>query len=103
MYELLIIVLLITTNYYHLQSLNSKAKPVRVKVKIHKHSTAYYSHLTSFFNIVLNGDIHVNPEPGSNAPKSSVCEKTVKCYQERFICDKCFSMLHMENAQIHKH
>ena len=40
---LLIIVSLITINYYHLQSLNSKVKPVRVKTKKHKHPIADYS------------------------------------------------------------
>ena len=29
-----------------------------------------------------------------NAPKCSACEKTVKCNQKRFICDKCFDVTH---------
>ena len=98
MYEftktLLIIVSLITINYYHLQSLNRKAKPVRVKIKRHKHPTAYYSNSTTTFNIILSGDIHVNPGPRSNAPKCSACEKTVKCKQKSLICDKCFDVTH---------
>ena len=87
MYEftktVLIIVSLITINYYHLQSLNGKAKPVRIKTKRHNHPTAYYSNSTTTFNVILSGDIHVNPGPGSNAPKYSACEKTVKCNQKR--------------------
>ena len=71
---LLIFVSLITINYYHLQSLNSKAKPVRVKTKRHKHPNAYYSNSTTTFNIILSADIRVNPGPGSNAPKCSACE-----------------------------
>ena len=84
----LINVSLIITNYSHLQSLNSKAKPVRVKTKRHKHPTAYYSNSAATFNIILSGDIHVNPGPGSNATKCSACEKNVKC----FICDKCLDV-----------
>ena len=98
MYEftktLLIIVSLITINCYHLKSLNSKAKLTRVKIKRHKHPTAYYSNSTTTFNIILSGDIHVNPGPGLNATNCSACEKTVKCNQERFICDKCFDVTH---------
>ena len=78
MYEFiktLIIVSLISINYHHLQSLNSKAKHVRVKTKRHKHPTAY-SNSTGTFNIILSGNIHVNPGSGSNAPKCSACEKT---------------------------
>ena len=98
MYEftktLLIIVSLITINYYHLQSLTGKAKPVRFKTKRHKHPTVYYSNSTPTYNIILSSDIHVNPGPGSNAPKCSACEKTVKCNQKRFICDKCVEGSH---------
>ena len=97
MYEFtktLIIVSLITINCYRLKSLNSKAKPARVKIKRHKHSTAYYPNSTTTFNIVLSGDIHVNFGPGLNATKCSACEKTVKCNQKRFICDKCFDVTH---------
>ena len=98
MYEftktLLIIVSLITINCYHLKSLNSKAKPARVKIKRHKHPTAYYPNSTTTFNIILSGDIHVNFGPGLNATKCSACEKTVKCNQKRFICDKCFDVTH---------
>ena len=77
-----------------MQSLNSKAKPVRVKTKRPIHPTAYYSNSTASFNIIFSGDIHVNPGPGTNAPKCSACEKTVKCNQKRFICDKCVEGSH---------
>ena len=90
----LIVVLLLTTTYYHLQSLNSKAKPVRVKTKGNKHQTAYYSNSTATLNIILSGDIQVNSGHGSNAPKCSACKKTVKCNQKRFICGKCFDVTH---------
>ena len=61
----LIIVSLITINYYQLQNLNNKAQPVRVKIKRHRHPTAYYANSTGTFNIILSGDIYVNPGPCS--------------------------------------
>ena len=73
--------------------MNSKAKPARVKIKRH---TAYCSNSSTTFNIILSGDIHVNPGPSLNAPTWSACEKTVKCNQKRFICDKCFDVTHGE-------
>ena len=81
--------------------MNNKAKPMRIKTKRHKHSTAYYSNST--FKFTFNIIFHVNPQPVSNATKCSACEKTVKCNQKRVICDKNLSMLHMENARIHRH
>ena len=77
-----------------MQSLNSKAKPVRVKTKRPIHPTAYYSNSTASFNIIFSGDMNVNPGPGTNAPKCSACEKTVKCNQKRFICDKRVDITH---------
>ena len=90
----LINVSLIITNYFHLQSLNSKAKPVRVKTKRHKHPTGTYSNSTATFNIILRGDIYVYPGLGSNSPKCSAWEKTVKYNEKRFICGKCFDVTH---------
>ena len=99
---LLIIVSLITINCYHLKSLNSKAKPVRVKIKRHKHPPAYYSNSTTTFNIILSGDIHVNPGPGLNATKLSACEKPLNVIKNVLSVTNV-SMLHMENARIRKH
>ena len=74
--------------------MNNKAKPVKVKTIRHKPPTTYYLNSTATFNIVLRGDIHVNPRPGLNVTKCSVCKKTVKCNQKRFICNKWFDVTH---------
>ena len=93
---------MITINYYHLQSLNSKAKLVRVNTKRHKHPFSYKSNSSATFNLILSGtfklilsgDTPVNPGPGSNVTKCSACKKTVKCNQKRFIYDKFFNATH---------
>ena len=86
----------LTISNYHLQTSYSKTKSTRVKIKRQKKPIAYYSNSTATFNIILSGDIHVNPGPGCNAQKCSQCEKTVKCNQKRFICEKCLDVTHVK-------
>lgn len=61
-----------------------------------KKRTTYYHNSTASFNIVLSGDIEINPGPGiHNNPKCSACQKGVGTNRKRFKCNSCLSLTHL--------
>ena len=38
----------------------------------------YYANTSATFNLILSGDIEINPGPGFSAPKCTVCGNVVK-------------------------
>lgn len=59
-----------------------------------KSRVLYYSNCSATFNLILDGDIEVNPGPGFVAPKCSTCSKVVRCNQKRLLCSQCLDVSH---------
>ena len=64
------------------------------KIKRGKSPLLYYSNSTSTFNLVLSGDVELNPGPGLPPPKCQTCEKTIKTNHNRVICTNCLDIKH---------
>ena len=54
----------------------------------------YYANTSATFNLILSGDIEINPGPGFSAPKCAVCGKVVKINNKRLRCSTCFDVIH---------
>ena len=64
-------------------------------IKWAKGKVCYYSNHCSTFNTILrDGDVELNPGPGSHVPKCQHCNKTVRRNQKRFLCEKCITTTH---------
>ena len=59
----------------------------------------YYANHTATYNLVLAGDIELNPGPGSlskpKSPKCNVCERAVGSNRKRVKCDVCQNFTHV--------
>lgn len=67
---------------YHYNKSRGSVKPKAVK------------HGSKYFSITLSGDIKKSPSPGFHTPKSDMRKSTVRCYQQRLICNQCFTASH---------
>ena len=47
------------------------------KIKISKLPIICYANTSATFNLILSGDIEINPGPGFSAPKCTVCGNVV--------------------------
>ena len=63
------------------------------KIKRSKLPIIYYANTSTMFNLILSGDIEINPGPGFSAPKCTVCGKVVKINNKRLICSTCFDVI----------
>ena len=79
---------------YQMGERHHHESPRGLKIKRLKAPTLYYSNSTSTFNLIISGDIEVNPGPGLPKPKCPCCEKTVRSNQKRLMCGHCFDMVH---------
>ena len=64
------------------------------KIKRSKLPIIYYANTLATFDLILSGDIEINPRPGFNAPKCTVCGKVVNTNNKRLICSMCFDVVH---------
>ena len=64
------------------------------KIKRSKLPIIYYAKTSSTFNLILSGNIEINPGPDFSAPKCTVCGKVVKINNKRLICSTCFDVVH---------
>ena len=78
-------------NTYTTIEINVKRK---IKIKRSRLPITYYSNSIATFNLVLSGDIEVNPGPGLPSPKCETCDKTVRINQKRVVCEKCYNFNH---------
>lgn len=67
---------------YHCSKSKASEKPKAVK------------HDSKYFSITLSGDMEKSPSPGFHTPKSDMRKSTVRCYQQRLICNQCFTASH---------
>ena len=81
----------------------------KTKIKRSKSRIGYYANSCATFQLVLSGDIELNPGPGSNARTNSkkitrskqkpspctVCWKGVGTNRKRLICPSCLSLTHV--------
>ena len=72
-------------------------------IKRSKSRVLYYSNSTASFQLVLSGDIELNPGPGLRAPKCDSCNKTVKSNQKRLVCEQCFNVTHAKCVNMKHH
>lgn len=88
--------------YTGTSSLTSLTQTIVVKPKIKraKSSVQYYPNSTASFNLILSGDVELNPGPGLPAPKCNKCEKTVKSNNKRLICSSCFDVTHAKCSNL---
>ena len=78
------------------------------KIRMTKSRVQYYSNHTATFQLLLSGDIQVNPRPvlrsGDKTTKSEVnktvkptctiCDKTIRSNQKHILCENCFETNH---------
>ena len=64
------------------------------KIKRSKLRIIYYANTSATFNLILSGDIEIDPGPGFSAPKCTVSAKVVKINNKRLICSTCFHVNH---------
>ena len=86
---------LITDTHETLLKCKEPVKRFRAsKIKRAKTRIIYYNNSIATFNIILSGDIEQNPGPGLPKPKCPKCDKTVRCNQNRLICQLCLDVVH---------
>ena len=74
-----------------LGEVKSHSKLRRTKARVQ-----YYSNTTATFNLILSGDIEINPGPGlrSRSPKCTECNIGVGSNRKRLQCTTCLSLTH---------
>ena len=79
-------------------------RPLTNKSKRAKSRIVYYSDTVATCNVILNGDIETNPEPGllsrNKIPKCIVCWRAVGANRKCFECEKCFNLTHVNCTNI---
>ena len=69
------------------------------KIKRAKSRVNYYANCIATYNLILAGDIELNPGPGLHAkpktPKCNVCDKAVGTNRKRVKCDVCHNLTHV--------
>ena len=76
------------------------------KTKRGKSRVNYYVSHIATYNLILAGDIEINPGPGLHpkpkAPKCNVCDKAVGTNRKRVKCDVCLNLTHVSCLNISK-
>ena len=64
------------------------------KIRRSKLLIIYYANTSATFNLILSGDIEINPGPDFSPSKCTVCGNVVKINNKRLICSTCFDAIH---------
>lgn len=72
---------------------------VRPRIKRERCRVPYYANTTATFNIILSGDIEINPGPIRRPKKTTAtpctkCNKTIRCNQKSLLCNVCIQSAH---------
>ena len=105
-----LIALFLTTTYDNEVSqentITHKNSNTERKIKRSKCRVNYYANCVATFNLILCGDIELNPGPGlrsrNNTPKCSVCNKGVGTNRKRLQCSQCHNLTHVTCLNISK-
>ena len=66
----------------------------------------YYGNSVASYNLILSGDVELNPGPGfrvkNNAVKCSICNKAVGAIRKRVKCGVCQHLTHLSCLNISK-
>ena len=77
------------------------------KIKRGKSRVNYYANHIATNNLILAGDVELNPGPGLHikpkVPKCNVCDKVVVTNRKRVKCDVCHNLTHVSCLNISKH
>ena len=77
------------------------------KTKRSKSWVNYYANHIATCNLILAGDIELNPGPGLHpkpkATKCNVCDKAISENRKRMKCDMCHNLMHVSCLSISKH
>ena len=77
------------------------------KIKRGKSRVDYYANQIATCNLILAGDIELNPGPGlhpkTKASKCNICDKAVGTNRKRVKCDVCHNLRHVSCLNISKH
>ena len=75
-------------------------------IKKSKCPITYYPNSVASYNLILSGDVELNPGPGScvknNAAKCSICNKAVGTNRKRVKCEVCQHLTHVSCLNISK-
>ena len=78
----------------------------KTKIKRTKCPVNYYSNYDATLNLILSGDIELNPGPGLHArkstPKCLLCNKGVGTNRKRLQCSQCQNLTHVTCLNISK-
>ena len=69
------------------------------EIKRSKCPINYYANSVASYNLILSGDVELNPGPGSrvknNAAKCSICNKAVGTNRKNVKCEVCQHLTHV--------
>ena len=84
----------------------SKHRCKKSEIKGSKCPINYYANSIASYNLILSGDVELNPGPGSrvknNAAKCSICNKAVGTNSKHVKCEVCQHLTHVSCLNISK-